>query len=292
MRHDQAPLVAAILALVAMAVFPLADGIAKTLVGSVPGIVIVWMRFFGSALLVTPIYLIFARDARPTKQSVTTEFLRACIIMLAFGSFVTAFRTISFAEAMTYYSFAPIVATALAVVFLKERLSVGRVVALGLGFIGVVIALDPRISPEPGAWFAIATGCLYGTYLMLNRVVAVRWHPVLAMFLQYWIGSACMLPFVWSYLTVDLLAYMPALAGIAAVSLGCNLMLIFAFKLAESSYLAPLMYVEIPSAMFMAVLLFGESVPWNLILGAALIFVAGLVALKRTKQDDPLTRPI
>lgn len=263
-----------------MVLFPAADAVASTLSGEVAVAVIVWARFLGSGLLITPLYLA-SRLARPDRQAICLEVLRAAIFIAAFGSFVTAFETISFAEAMTYYSFAPIVAAALAVLILKERMTAAKTLALLLGLAGVAIALNPSVTPAAGAYFAMFTGCLYGSYLFLNRVVATRLPPVQALFLQFWAGSVLLLPLVWPHLAPSLTAALPGLAAIAAVSLLSNMLLINAFRLAEASFLAPFMFVEIPSALAIAVLFLGETPAANLLAGAALILLAGCLTLVR-----------
>lgn len=287
MESNRLHLLAAGLTIFSLTLFPLADAISKTLTGAVPVLVIVWVRFFGSALLVTPLILIRRPFERPSLRAILTEAVRACIVIVAFGAYVYSFQTIRFAEAATYYSFAPIVSAALAIVFLKERLSVLGICALFLGLIGVVVALNPQVSPEPGAYFAIGTGLLYGCYLFLNRVVAVRWNLTMAMFLQFWIGSLILTPLIWPYLTPALLQHLPAFAGIAVISVVCNFMLINAYRMAPANFLAPFLYIEIPSALLMAVVLFDEQLSWNILWGAALILVAGVTVLREKPQISP-----
>lgn len=273
--------IAAGIAALTMILFPAADALSKHLTDQVPDVVIIWARFFGSAVLITPLYVFHVARHRtlPTRRSIATETLRAVIIIAAFGSFIRSFRTIPFSEAMTYYSFAPIVAAALSIWLLKEQLTAIKTTALLLGIIGVIIALNPSASPEVGAYFAMFTGVLYGSYLFLNRVVAIRWNPIQALFLQFWIGSILLFPMVWPHLTAQLAEHLPSLTGIAAISVVCNICLISAFRLAEASYLAPFMYIEIPSALLIAVVFFGEHLSWNLLLGAGLILGAGLLVV-------------
>ena len=279
------PYGAAALAVVSLALFPAADALAKSVADVLPVFVIVWARFMGSALLITPVYL-WQRPGHPTVRAISTEALRAVIIIAAFASFVLSFHTIPFAEAMTYYSFAPIVAAGLSVLVLKERMTVVKLLALVLGLVGVLVALNPGATPAVGAYFAIATGCLYGVYLFLNRVVAVRWHPIQALFLQFWIGTAILTPLVWTQLGPQVLEHLPRLAAIAAVSVVCNVLLIYAFRMAEASFLAPFMYIEIPSALLMAVLFLGEVPTLNLLLGAGLILCAGMLVVRKPKKRD------
>lgn len=286
MNSSRSYLVAAGLATASLVVFPLADAITKSLSGAVPLLVLVWVRFMGSALLITPLILVTRSLKPPSKQALVFETLRACIIIVAFGSYVYSFQTIQFSEAATYYSFAPIMSAVLAIVFLKERINKVGIFALVMGMMGVLVALNPQVTPAPGAYFAIGTGVLFGCYLFLNRVVAVRGDPNMALFLQFWIGAALLMPFVWPLLTQTVLQHWIAFLAIAAVSVTCNVMLINAYRLARANFLAPFLYVEIPSALIMAAVFFGETLTWNIIVGAALILVAGILVLREI--SDPV----
>ncbi|MGB7269634.1 MAG: DMT family transporter [Albidovulum sp.] len=281
-QHSTADLraktIAAILAMIALAVFPAADALAKTLSGAVPVLTVVWARFFGSAVLMTFVLGLGGPVARPERRAVLTEVMRAVIIIAAFGCFVAAFATISFAEAMTYYAIAPIVSVICAIIILGERLTRYRVAALILGLLGVIIALDPGgLRPAPGVVFALATGCLYGFYLFLNRVVAVRWNLNMALFLQFWAGTFLLLPWVWQDLAAAYQAHWPTLVGIAAISVVCNLALINAFNRAEASFLAPFLFIEIPSGLLIAAFFLDEALSWNILLGAGVIIAAGVL---------------
>jgi drug/metabolite transporter (DMT)-like permease len=271
-------MIAAVLAMTALAVFPAADALAKTLSGAVPVLTVVWARFFGSAVLMTFVLALGGPVAWPERRAVLTEVMRAAIIIAAFGCFVAAFATISFAEAMTYYAIAPIVSVICAMMVLGERLTRYRLAALILGLLGVIIALDPGgLRPAPGVFLALATGCLYGLYLFLNRVVAVRWNLNMALFLQFWAGAFLLLPWVWQDLAAAYHAHWPTLVGIAAISVLCNLALINAFSRAEASFLAPFLFIEIPSGLLIAAFFLDEAPGWNILLGAGVIIAAGVL---------------
>jgi drug/metabolite transporter (DMT)-like permease len=283
-------MIAAVLAMLALAAFPAADALAKTLSGAVPILTVVWARFFGSAVVMTLVLGMGGQSVWPERQAVMTEGLRAIIVIAAFGCFVTAFATISFAEAMTYYAIAPIVSVIWAILILGERLTRYRVLALIFGLVGVIIALDPgTLRPAPGAFFALATGCLYGFYLFLNRVVAVRWDLNMALFLQFWAGTLLLLPWVWRDLAVAYYGHWPTLTAIAVISVLCNRALISAFSRAEASFLAPFLFIEIPSGLLIAAFFLDEALSWNISLGAGVIIAAGFLAAKEVGQGAATT---
>ncbi len=287
-EHSRQELTGAALTIVSLSLFPAADALAKSLDGALPVLVVVWARFFGSALLITPVLLLSGRRVQPSRVDLLIEFARAVLIIVAFGCFVRSFQTIGFAEAMTFYAIAPIVCASLAVLCLGERMTRRRSIAVGLGLCGVVIALRPGFSPAPGAFFALGTGFFYGAYLLLNRVVATRGSPTLALFLQFCIGSALLTPLVWGGLGQGVAEALPTLAAMAGVSVLCNILLIQAFCRAEASFLAPFMYVEIPSALIMAVVFFEEPLAPRIVMGAGLILLAGLLVLRsRPAVDRP-----
>jgi drug/metabolite transporter (DMT)-like permease len=76
-----------------------------------------------------------------------------------------------------------------------------------------------------------------------------------------------------------------ALGAFSAVS---HLLSIAAFRFADASTLAPLVYVELIGAAFIGYFVFSEVPGTSTIVGAALIVAAGLVLLKRDRAATRL----
>lgn len=274
------------LMIIAMIIFPITDATAKSFEGAVPVLIIVWFRLFGSAVLLTIYVVIRGIPSVPKKPDLIIQAVRALMIIAAFSCFVLSFETISFAEAMTFYMISPIIAAGLAVVFLGERLSSQKLLSLIIGFIGVLIVLNPTVTPQVGALYAIATGGIYGSFLVLSRFVATRSDNMMALVLQFWFGTLFLIPFIWGDLSVELTPYFSKFLLMAAISVLCNVLMITAFKSAEAGFLAPFMYVEIIAAFAISALFFNEPITFNIFIGAAVIVGAGILALSSSKSTQ------
>lgn len=272
-----------VLMIISMIIFPISDATAKSFEGALPVLIIVWFRLFGSAIMLSVFVLIRGIPSVPKKSELIIQALRALMIIAAFGCFVLSFETITFAEAMTFYMISPIVAAGLAVVFLGEQMSSRKLLSLLLGFIGILVVLNPTVTPQIGALYAIATGVIYGSFLVVSRFVATRSDNMMALVLQFWFGTLLLIPFVWGNFSIELVPYLPKLLVMAAISALCNVLLITAFRLAEASLLAPFMFVEIISAFAISALFFSEPITLNVYIGAAGIVGAGILILSSSK---------
>ena len=81
----------------------------------------------------------------------------------------------------------PIWAAILAALFLGERLTKIRVLAIGLGFAGVMVIIRPGIVDEVGigAYFALAAAVGYGIATVTMRMLAQRDTPLCILFYMF-----------------------------------------------------------------------------------------------------------
>ena len=98
------------------------------------------------------------------------QIARGLIITLEVAVFVLAFRHLPLAQAHAIAGIAPLLVTALAVVFLGERVSIRRWAAVGLGFIGLLIVVRPGFGAlGPHALIPLFGALLWAVYQSLVR---------------------------------------------------------------------------------------------------------------------------
>jgi len=140
------------------------DTTAKYLVREHALFLVVWARYAGQMLVVTPFAWHragprFWRTRRPALQLV-----RSALLLLATVGFFGALRYLPLAEASAITFLAPIFVVLLSGPLLGERPSAARWIASILGFIGICSSCDParRYSTQPlCCWFSLrfATRC-------------------------------------------------------------------------------------------------------------------------------------
>jgi drug/metabolite transporter (DMT)-like permease len=215
------------------------------------------------------------------------------------ASFYWAVTYLPLADVMTYYLAAPIYVAAFAIFLLGEKLDLPRILAIGVGFLGVLIALRP--SPATlsfPALIALVGSMFYALTMITTR--KLRDTPdailVLGQIAGALVFGAIAAPFGWVHPSWIELA---ALFLLGIVSMAGHACVNRSLKLAPASIVAPYQYTLIIWAIVLGYLAFGDIVEFWTLMGAGVICVAGLILLflersaanrGRTAQD--IEKPI
>ncbi|MEL6265129.1 MAG: DMT family transporter, partial [Pseudomonadota bacterium] len=148
------------LAIMALAVvcFTMIDTTAKWLIlAGLPALQVVFVRYAGHFLLALAMYLpregwSAFRSASPGKQALRSLFL-AGSTMLNF----TALQFLPITVTTTIMFAGPIVVTLLAIPMLGERVGIHRISAVCVGFLGVLVVMQPwGVAFEPAMFLSVA----------------------------------------------------------------------------------------------------------------------------------------
>nr|WP_245215154.1 DMT family transporter [Pararoseomonas indoligenes] len=228
----------------------------------------------------------FSRAPRPALQ-----LLRIAFSTLESSLFFWALTELPLAEVMTYYMAGPIYVTALSPFLLGERVGWRRWTAVAVGFSGVVLALHPSpaslsfgavcalVGSFSYACFLIATRKLAGvpgTVLMTAQLLAALLFGTVLVLAQGWTPPGAM----------DLVLML--FLGIG--SLGGNLCVNQALRIAPASVVVPYQYTLILWGMLFGYLFFGEVIGLLTMAGAVIIIGAGLFIFLREQQLRRETR--
>lgn len=139
------PIRGAFYILLAMLLFACQDVLIKQASEQLPVLQLLAVR----TALVTVLLLALIAVIQPSAwrpRRLPPLLLRGTLAFLAFSSYYLALAFIPLADASAVYMSAPLFVTALSVPLLGERIGRHRVVAVVLGFIGVVIVINPGAS--------------------------------------------------------------------------------------------------------------------------------------------------
>ena len=159
-----------------------------------------------------------------------------------------------------------------------------KIASLALGFIGALVILRPGGEVNPGILLAFAAGLCFGVYLVVTRLAAQKSDPVSTLAFQCAMGTLLLTPqaiATWALPQWDDLGFFLALGTMSAFS---HLLSIAAFRFAEASILAPLVYLELIGAALIGYYAFGEFPDSFTVIGAGFIIAAGLILLRRQKR--------
>ncbi|MCB1489677.1 MAG: DMT family transporter, partial [Bauldia sp.] len=191
----------------------------------------------------------------------------------------------------------PIYVTVLAVIFLGEKVGWRRWLAVLVGFVGVVIALQPGAGAFGWhALIAFAGSLFYAALMILTRVLRGTSPTVMAAS-QVWGGvlfGALAAPVDWVPLASVGDALLLALIGVIAVT--AIVMVNRSLKLAPASVVVPYQYTLILWAVVFGYFVFGSVPTLPTMIGALLIVASGLFIFFRenkvTKvEPDVVTGP-
>lgn len=258
--------------------------------GELSNAMVVFGRNLVGLLLLSPWLLRRGTVDVKTKVPVL-HLLRALAGISAMYCFFYAIARLPLAEAMLLKLTAPIFIPLIAILWLHERVTALLWVALGIGFAGVIVILDPAPS---GHWAGVSPVALVGLLGGLLAAVAKvtvrrlsRTEPTgRIVFYFALIGvSISAVPLLWDWRTPSPVALALLLAIGLAATLG-QLSLTRGLSLAPASRMGAFGYSSVVFGAAYGWLFWGEPMTLNVILGTLLIAAGGLVASRATRGSN------
>ena len=277
--------------LLAWAILPFMDTIAKYLSSDLSFFQITWARYFFTVLFTLPFMFFFFRKNLTWTTQPKLQIFRGLTLLFANVLFFYSISVISMAKALTLAFVAPLITTALSPFFLGEKVGFKRWSAVIVGFIGSLIVIRPGfIEFNLASVAALGTGFFYGIYLIITRKLHRSDSPLLTLLLTGVVGfvvASFLVPVVWINPTFNQWSLL-ALMGIFAC-LG-HLFLILSLKYADASKLAPLGYFEIVTNITLGYYFFGDFPHYWTWIGLAIIVCSGIYISLRGERTGVLIR--
>lgn len=266
---------------VAMLGVPVVDGIAKYLSDSYSPLFIGWARYAVASLFVLPLaYRYHGKRLFPDEQRFA-HLVRAAFLVTAMTLYFLAIARIPIALAVSAYFVGPIVAVVLSVLFLRETLTIRKMLSLGIGFLGSLVVLRPSGDIEEGVILAFGAGLFFGLYLIATRQASQHSDPIKTLAFQCVAGTVLLSPQAAFTFQVPEIEVLWLFLGLGLFSAIAHILTILAFRLADASTLAPLVYLELVGSAIIGFLIFREVPTLMTLIGAGLIIFAGLLLVVR-----------
>lgn len=210
------------------------------------------------------------------------HFARVVTSVLTMATFFWALALMPLASVVALAFAAPLIMTVLSVFVLRESVGPRRWVAVALGFVGVLIMLQPTGTGfDWAALIPLASAMFYALSIIVSRQLTAT-EGINGLML--WVSAGAVLftlpfmPFEWTTPHPAELAIF-ALTGLAS-GLGQFLML-RAFRYGEVSLLAPIEYTALIWAAVLGYLLWSEVPGWPIWLGAPIVAGSSLYVCRR-----------
>ena len=163
---------------------------------------------------------------------------------------------------------------------LREQVDWRRWAAIAAGLLGVLLIIRPDSGIfEPKVLLALAGCLLFAFYIILTRLVSRVDGPLTSFFYTGVVGALVMTligPFYWTAMRGADWGWMGLICLTSITSHYC---LIRAYDLIEASAVQPLTYINLVYASLIGMVVFGETLSWNIILGAVIVVVAGSLSM-------------
>ena len=265
-------------------VFAVQDGISRHLAAEYNVLMVVMIRYWFFAAFVIAIASRRAggvRAAAATRQPLMQSF-RSLLLVAEICVMVLGFTLLGLVESHAVFACYPLLIAALSGPVLGEHVGWRRWAAIGVGFIGVIIILEPGFGVfKPQAVVPLTAALMFALYGLLTRYVARQDDAQTSFFWTGTIAAVAMTAvgiWFWEPMTGPDWGWMIALCFTGVLG---HFTLIKCYEVAEASAVQPFAYLQLGFASVIGILVFGETVRLNVALGVALIVSAGLFTLWR-----------
>ena len=271
----------------AMLIFAMQDGISRHLAETYNVYMTLMVRYWFFAIFVT---VIAARAPGGIRRATRSglpwmQVFRSAVLVVEVIIMVQGFVYLGLVESHAVFACYPLLVTALSGPVLREKVGWRRLVAIGIGFVGVMIILQPGVGVfSPYALIPLISAFLFALYSLLTRYVG-RVDPASVSFFYTGVVGAIIITIVgiwhWEPMSAPDWGWMAVLC--ISASLG-HYLLIKAYEVAEASAIQPFAYLQLVFATVLGIFVFGETLKTNVAIGAAVVAGAGVFTLLRARK--------
>tara|TARA_B100000686_G_scaffold338737_1_gene411718 strand:+ start:22525 stop:23448 length:924 start_codon:yes stop_codon:yes gene_type:complete len=279
------------------------EALAKYLSETFTVIQIVWARYaFQFILVIIVIFFIevFGYNTGIKKPKLLKiQIFRSLSLVLMTYCFFASLSKLPLVEATIISFIFPLITVLLSPVLLREKVTFSSLIAVSIGFLGMVVALIPNADfnnfNENNDWFlgillGIASAFFYSLYQILTRVIANKDSAVTSLLFSGLAGL--LLTSIFVIINVDPVSLEKAwkapviyewLFLIFVGTLGAigQFFILLAYSKARALTLAPISYIHLLWATIFGYLIFNYVLNIQTLFGALLIIFSGIYTYKK-----------
>ncbi len=271
--------------------FALNDAMGKWLVASFSVGQVVVIRSIGAFIVLGPMIANQGTAKLFQMERPVLQLLRVVATTVDTALFYAAVVYLPLADVMSFYMAGPIYVAALSHFLLGEKVGWRRWAAILVGFCGVLIILKPSSAAfSQSSLFALVGSIAFAFAIILSRrlrgtsdTTLVTWQTIGTLL----VGGVMT---IGAWRTPSALDF-GAMLLLGIVSCSAHLMITRALKLAPASTLAPLHYSLLLWAVIFGLAFFGDVPGPRILIGSAIVVLAGLFIFHRQKVVETVVPP-
>lgn len=268
-------------------VFAMQDGISRHLASEYNVLMVVMIRYWFFAAFVMTLASRTnggLRAAARTEQPIL-QIGRGLLLATEICVMVVGFTILGLVDSLAVFTCYPLLIAALSGPVLGERVGWRRWIAIGVGFVGVLIILRPGFGVfQTAALIPLVSAFMFAIYGLLTRFAARKDDTATSFFWTGIAGAVAMTAvgcWFWEPMAPADWAWMATLCVTGACG---HWLLIKCYEVAEASAVQPFAYLQLVFGSALGVLVFSETIALNVAIGATIVVAAGLFTLWRERR--------
>lgn len=271
------------------AVFAVQDALSRHLAEHHSVFMVVMVRFWFFAGFAIALAL---RSPGGLRQAVRPAFpllqiTRGVLLVAEISVIVVGFVKLGLIESHAVFTCYPLWVAALSGPILGEKVGWRRWSAIFVGFLGVMIILEPGYGVfSPWALLPLVSSLGFALYGLLTRYVARRDSASVSFLWTGMAGALAMTPlglWNWAPMTLPEWGLMLSLCLTSALS---HWLLIRTYEVAEASAVQPFAFLQLVFIAIVGMAFFGETLRLNVAIGAGIVVAAGVFTLWRQRVRE------
>lgn len=281
------PMLGILFMLAACTVFPVMNGLVQVLSPRYSSEQLIWIRNLTHLLFVLALFLpSFGKGVLRTTQP-GAQLVRSILMLGSTTLFFFGVKHLHLTQAAAITFTSPFIVTLLAIPMLGEKVSLARLSAVVVGFLGVLVVIRPGSAVfQTASFFILGSSTCYALYQIYTRRVAGHDRPETSAIYSVLVGTLVMsilAPFSWrlpdGVLDAALMASLGVLGGLG------HYFVARAMTYAPANLVAPFGYWQMVGSVIVGYFVSGrmpDAFTWA---GAAIIIGAGLYIWWRETRE-------
>ena len=251
---------------------------------------VAWSRFIGqfiALLVLVPLFGSLSLTELFRTGHLKLQLVRSVLMAATTVLNFLALQYLRLDQTITIVFLAPLVVALLAGPFLGEWVGWRRLVAIGVGFSGILVAMNPSVgSVNIGVFYSLTAMLAYALFMLLTRYMAAFDPPMVTLFYSMFVGTFLGAPLAYA----SWVAPPDTQAWLMLASLGFfggvgHWLFLHAYRLAPASAVAPFLYFQLISMISFGFLVFGDVPDLQTLAGAAIVVASGIYLFHRERKS-------